>query len=107
MYGGELDGVSLNDLATVKNYARHVQLGEIFKFDHVILKSNSVFHNSPRGWFTSTMLHLLLFSFSNIFGMVQKNYLDVFAGIDPNLDSQVKFEAFQKLRDPITKKQII
>jgi photosystem II CP47 chlorophyll apoprotein len=39
--------------------------------------------------------------------MVQKNYLDVFAGIDPNLDSQVKFEAFQKLRDPITKKQII
>ncbi len=107
MYGGELDGVSLNDLATVKNYARHVQLGEIFKFDHVILKSNSVFHSSPRGWFTSTMLHLLFFSFSNIFGMVQKNYLDVFAGIDPNLDSQVKFEAFQKLRDPITKKQII
>jgi photosystem II CP47 chlorophyll apoprotein len=39
--------------------------------------------------------------------MVPNIYLDVFDGIDPNLDSQVEFGAFQKLRDQITKKQII
>jgi len=55
----------------------------------------------------SAMPHLLFFSFLNIYGMVPKIYLDVFASIDPNLDSQVKFGAFQKLRDPIIKKQII
>jgi photosystem II CP47 chlorophyll apoprotein len=55
----------------------------------------------------SAIPHLLFFFFSNIFGMVPNIYLDVFDGIDPNLDSQVEFGAFQKLRDQITKKQII
>jgi photosystem II CP47 chlorophyll apoprotein len=27
-------------------------------------------------------------------------FRDVFAGIDPDLDAQVEFGAFQKLRDP-------
>jgi photosystem II CP47 chlorophyll apoprotein len=39
-YGGELDGISFSGSATVKKYARRVQLGEIFKFDRTILKSD-------------------------------------------------------------------
>jgi photosystem II CP47 chlorophyll apoprotein len=31
----------------------------------------------------------------------------VFAGIDPYLDAQVEFGAFQKLGDPTTKKQAV
>jgi hypothetical protein len=31
-YGGELDGVSFNNPATVKKYARRAQLGEILNF---------------------------------------------------------------------------
>merc|ERR1711935_1235853 len=36
-YGGELDGVSFTDPATVKKYARRAQLGEIFEFDRTSL----------------------------------------------------------------------
>ena len=32
-YGGELDGLSFTDPATVKKYARRAQLGEVFEFD--------------------------------------------------------------------------
>ncbi|KAF9616636.1 hypothetical protein IFM89_030834 [Coptis chinensis] len=48
-YGGQLDEVSYSDPATVKKYARHAQLGENFELDHAILKSDGVFHSSPRG----------------------------------------------------------
>ncbi len=48
-YGNELNGVSLNDLATVKKYARHAQLSEIFEFNRVTLKLDGVFCSSPRG----------------------------------------------------------
>ncbi|KAG6540277.1 hypothetical protein Mapa_018403 [Marchantia paleacea] len=75
-YGGELDGVSFSDPATVKKYARRAQLGEIFEFDRATLKSDGVFRSSPRG-------------------------------IDPDLDAQVEFGAFQKLGDPTTKRQVI
>jgi photosystem II CP47 chlorophyll apoprotein len=34
-------------------------------------------------------------------------FRDVFAGIDPDLDTQVEFGSFQKLRDPTTRKQVI
>ncbi|CAK9251158.1 unnamed protein product [Sphagnum jensenii] len=47
-YGGELDGVSFSDPATVKKYARRAQLGEIFEFDRATLKSDGVFRSSPR-----------------------------------------------------------
>ncbi|KAJ7958401.1 Photosystem II CP47 reaction center protein [Quillaja saponaria] len=51
-YGGELNGVSYSDPATVKKYARRAQLGEIFELDRATLKSDGVFRSSPRGWFT-------------------------------------------------------
>ncbi|KAF3617094.1 Photosystem II CP47 reaction center protein [Capsicum annuum] len=51
-YGGELNGVSYSDPATMKNYARRAQLGEIFKLDGATLKCDGVFRSSPRGWFT-------------------------------------------------------
>ena len=51
-YGGELDGLSFSDPATVKKYARKSQLGEIFEFDRSTLQSDGVFRSSPRGWFT-------------------------------------------------------
>ena len=49
-YGGELDGVSFSNPATVKKYARRAQLGEIFEFDRSTLQSDGVFRSSPRGW---------------------------------------------------------
>eukprot|EP00729_Bicosta_minor_P029710 gene29710-952_t len=42
-YGGELDGLSFDDPATVKKYARRAQLGEIFEFDRATLGSDGVF----------------------------------------------------------------
>jgi photosystem II CP47 chlorophyll apoprotein len=48
-YGGELDGVSFNNPATVKKYARRAQLGD-FEFDRST-QSDGVFRSSPRGWF--------------------------------------------------------
>ncbi|PHU07247.1 Photosystem II CP47 reaction center protein [Capsicum chinense] len=47
-YGGELNGFSYSDLATMKNYARRAQLGEIFKLDGATLKCDGVFRSSPR-----------------------------------------------------------
>ncbi|KAH1092340.1 hypothetical protein J1N35_019597 [Gossypium stocksii] len=34
-------------------------------------------------------------------------FRDAFAGIDPDLDAQVKFGAFQKLGDPTTRRQVV
>jgi photosystem II CP47 chlorophyll apoprotein len=94
-YGGELDGVSFNDPATMKKYARRAQLGEIFKFDLTTLKSNSVFRSNPRGWFTfGHATFALLFFFGHIWHGATTLFKDVFVGIDPDLDSQVEFGAF-------------
>ncbi|CAK9250578.1 unnamed protein product [Sphagnum jensenii] len=107
-YGGELDGVSFSDPATVKKYARRAQLGEIFEFDRATLKSDGVFRSSPRGWFTfGHATFALLFFFGHIWHGARTLFRDVFAGIDPDLDSQVEFGAFQKLGDPTTKRQIV
>ncbi|KAK2633670.1 hypothetical protein Ddye_032568 [Dipteronia dyeriana] len=84
-YGGELNGVSYSDPATVKKYARRAQLGEIFELDRATLKSDGVFRSSPRE------------PYSEMF----------FAGIDPDLDAQVEFGAFQKLGDPTTRRQVV
>ncbi|KAF3668335.1 putative protein ECERIFERUM 1-like [Capsicum annuum] len=66
-YGGELNGVSYSDPATVKKYARRAQLGEIFELDRATLKSDGVFRSSPRGWFTfGHASFALLFFFGHI-----------------------------------------
>ncbi|PHU03349.1 Photosystem II CP47 reaction center protein [Capsicum chinense] len=105
-YGGELNGVSYSDPATVKKYARRAQLGEIFELDRATLKSDGFFRSSPRGWFTfGHASFALLFFFGHIWHGARTLFRDVFAGIDPDLDAQVEFGAFQKLGDPTTKRQ--
>ncbi|KAG5568928.1 hypothetical protein H5410_064051 [Solanum commersonii] len=95
-YGGELNGVSYSDPATVKIYARH----------RATLKFDGVFRSSPRGWFTfGHASFALLFFFGHIWHGARTLFRDVFAGIDPDLDAQVEFGAFQKLGDPTTKRQ--
>ncbi|CAN2059229.1 unnamed protein product [Malus fusca] len=106
-YGGELNGVSYSDPATVKKYARRAQLGEIFELDRATLKSDGVFRSSPRGWFTfGHASFALLFFFGHIWHGARTLFRDVFAGIDPDLDAQVEFGAFQKLGDPTTRRQM-
>ncbi|KAK9081034.1 hypothetical protein Scep_031029 [Stephania cephalantha] len=107
-YGGELNGVSYNDPATVKKYARRAQLGEIFELDRATLKSDGVFRSSPRGWFTfGHASFALLFFFGHIWHGARTLFRDVFAGIDPDLDAQVEFGTFQKIGDPTTRRQIV
>ncbi|MFS7946330.1 Photosystem II CP47 reaction center protein [Helianthus anomalus] len=85
-YGGELNGVSYSDPVTVKKYARHAQLGEIFELDRATLKSDGVFRNSPRGWFTfGHASFALLFFFGHIWHGSRTLFRDVFAGIDPEI----------------------
>ncbi|KAK9662449.1 hypothetical protein RND81_O027800 [Saponaria officinalis] len=87
-YGGELNGVSYSDPATVKKYARH----------RATLKSDGVFRSSPRGWFTfGHASFALLFFFGHIWHGARTLFRDVFAGIDPDLDAQVEFGTFQNL----------
>jgi photosystem II CP47 chlorophyll apoprotein len=107
-YGGGLDGVTFTDPATVKKYARRAQLGEIFEFDRASLQSDGVFRSSPRGWFTfGHLVFALLFFFGHIWHGARTIFRDVFAGIDPDLDEQIEFGAFQKLGDPTTKRQAV
>jgi len=47
-YGGELNGISYSDPATVKKYVRRARLGEIFELHRATLKSDGVFCRSPR-----------------------------------------------------------
>jgi photosystem II CP47 chlorophyll apoprotein len=104
-YGGELDGVTFTDPATVKKYARRAQLGEVFEFDRATLQSDGVFRTSPRGWFTfGHLCFALLFFFGHIWHGARTIFRDVFAGIDSDIDEQVEFGAFQKLGDPSTRK---
>ena len=107
-YGGELDGLSFTDPATVKKYARRAQLGEVFEFDRATLQSDGVFRSSPRAWFTFAHVSFaLLFFFGHIWHGSRTIFRDVFAGIDPELDEQVEFGAFQKLGDVTTRRQAV
>jgi photosystem II CP47 chlorophyll apoprotein len=107
-YGGELDGVRFRDPRTVKKYARRAQLGEIFEFDRASLQSDGVFRSSPRRWFTFGHLCFgILFFFGHIWHGARTIFRDVFAGIDPDLDEQVEFGAFQKLGDLSTRRQSV
>ncbi|TYG79152.1 hypothetical protein ES288_D02G118500v1 [Gossypium darwinii] len=84
-YYGELNGVSYSDPAIVKKYARH----------RATLKSDGVFRNSLRDWFTfGHASFALLFFFGHIWHGARTLFKDIFAGIDPNLDAQVEFGAF-------------
>ncbi|KAK1384470.1 hypothetical protein POM88_022205 [Heracleum sosnowskyi] len=66
------------------------------------LKSDGVFRSSPRGWFTfGHASFALLFFFGHIWHGARTLFRDVFAGIDPDLDAQVEFGAFQKLGSSI------
>ncbi|KAF3663434.1 Photosystem II CP47 reaction center protein [Capsicum annuum] len=103
-YDGELNGVSYSDPITVKKYARRAQLGKIFELDRATLKFDGIFRSSPRGWFTfGHASFALVFLFGHIWHGARTLFRDVFAGIDPYLDAQVEFGAFQKLGDPTTK----
>jgi photosystem II CP47 chlorophyll apoprotein len=107
-YGGELDGTTFTDPATVKKYARRRQLGEIFEFDRVTLQSDGVFRSSPRGWFTFGHLSFgLLFFLGHIWHGARTIFRDVFAGIDPDIDDQIEFGRFQKLGDINSRRQTI
>jgi photosystem II CP47 chlorophyll apoprotein len=104
-YGGELDGVSFTDPASVKKYARRSQLGEIFEFDRASLQSDGVFRSSPRGWFTfAHICFAFFFFFGHIWHGSRTLFRDVFAGIDPDLDEQIEFGAFEKLGDVSTRR---
>ncbi|KAK6767947.1 hypothetical protein RDI58_030252 [Solanum bulbocastanum] len=84
------------------------QVGVTVEFygDRATLKSDGVFRSSPRGWFTfGHASFALLFFFGHIWHGARTLFRDVFAGIDPDLDAQVEFGAFQKLGDPTTKRQ--
>ncbi|TYH67374.1 hypothetical protein ES332_D06G184000v1 [Gossypium tomentosum] len=90
------------------NFLQRAQLGEIFELNRTTLKFHGVFHSSPRGWFTfGHALFVLLFFFGHIRHDAKTLFKDVFAGIDPNLDAQVEFGAFQKLGDPTIRKQVV
>ena len=49
----------------------------------------------------------LLFFFGHIWHGARTIFRDVFAGIDPDLDEQVEFGAFQKLGDVTTRRQAV
>ncbi|KAJ6818059.1 uncharacterized protein M6B38_408585 [Iris pallida] len=107
-YGGELNGISYSDPATVKKYARRSQFGENFELDRTTLKSDGVFRSNPRGWFTfGHATFALLFFLEHIWHSIRTLFKDVFAGIDPDLDAQVEFGAFHKLGDPTTRRQVV
>ncbi|KAK8705304.1 hypothetical protein V6N13_048908 [Hibiscus sabdariffa] len=92
----------------LKKYARRAQLGEVFELDRATLTSDGVFRSSPRGWFTfGHASFALLFFFGHIWHGARTLFRDVFAGIDPDLDDQVEFGAFQKLGDPTTRRQVV
>ena len=99
-FGGELDGLTFSDPATVKKYARKAQLGEIFEFDRSTLQSDGVFRSSPRGWFTfGHICFALLFFFGHIWHGSRTIFRDVFAGIDDDLNEQLEFGKYKKLGD--------
>lgn len=107
-FGGELDGLNFSDPFTVKKYARRAQFGELFEFNRSIFESDGVFRSSPRGWFTFGHLSFaLLFFFGHIWHGARTIFRDVFAGIDPGLEEQIEFGAFQKLGDITTRKRTI
>jgi len=104
--GGELDGQTFNDPATVKRYARGAQLGELFDFDRETYNSDGIFRASPRTWFTyGHAVFALLFFFGHIWHGSRTIFRDVFAGIEPGLEEEVEWGVFQKVGDISTRRK--
>ncbi|MBA0766633.1 hypothetical protein Gotri_015658 [Gossypium trilobum] len=88
--------------------SKRAQLGESFELDRATLKSDDVFRSSPRSSFTfGHVSFALLFLFRHIWHGPRTLFRDVFTDIDPDLDAQVEFGAFQKLGDPTTRRQVV
>ncbi|MFQ6628819.1 hypothetical protein Gotur_006880 [Gossypium turneri] len=76
--------------------------------DRATLKFDGGFRSSSRDWFTfGHASFALLFFFGHIWHGARTLFKDVFTGIDPNLDAQVEFGAFQKLGDPTIRRQVV
>ena len=102
-FGGKLDGTEVTDPKTVRQYARKSQLGEIFEFDRS--NSDGVFRASPRTWFTyGHLCFALLFFFGHIWHGSRTLFRDVFSGIDPLVEEQIEFGAFDKIGDVSTRR---
>ncbi|EKD10239.1 photosystem II chlorophyll-binding protein CP47 [Arthrospira platensis C1] len=105
-YGGELNGKTFTDPASVKKYARFAQQGEPFAFDRETLGSDGVFRTSTRGWFTfGHACFALLFFFGHIWHGSRTIFRDVFAGVEADLEEQVEWGNFQKVGDQTTRVQ--
>jgi len=104
-YGGALDGQTIKDPQSVKQYARKAQLGEPIDFDLETTNADGVFRTSPRGWFTfGHAVFALLFFFGHIWHGSRTIFRDVFAGVPEDLDEeQVEWGFFQKLGDKTTR----
>lgn len=107
LYGGQLAGKTYSDPATVKQFARRAQLGEVIEFDRATLDSDGVFRTSPRGWFTfGHAVFALLFFFGHLWHGSRTLFRDVFAGIDPELsEEQVEWGFYAKVGDKSTRQK--
>jgi photosystem II CP47 chlorophyll apoprotein len=105
IYGGPKSGTVFSDSATVKQYARRAQLGEIFEFERERIRADGVFRTSPRGWFTFAHgSFALLFFFGHLWHGSRAIFSDVYAGIGAEVLEVIQFGAFQKLGDESSKR---
>lgn len=103
--GGSLNGKTFTEPAEVKRYARRAQLGEIFEFDRESVPADGVFRASPRTWFAlGHGVFALLFFFGHIWHGARTLFLDVFTGVDQEME-QVEFGLFKKVGDVSTRKE--
>ncbi len=101
--GGRLDGTTFSEPKLVREYARKAQLGEIFDFD--IKNSDGIMRASPRTWFRyGHLCFALLFFFGHIWHGSRTLFRDVFSGIDPQVEEQIEFGAFDKIGDITTRR---
>lgn len=105
VYGGPKSRTLFKDTATVKQYARRAQLGEIFEFEKERLRADGVFRSSPRGWFTFAHgSFALLFFFGHLWHGSRAIFNDIYTGIGTEVLEIIQFGAFQKLGDIETKR---
>ena len=102
-YRGALDGLVFDDPITVRKYARKAQLRELFEFDQS--NADGVFRASPRTWFCyGHLCFAFIFFFGHIFHRCRTLFRDVFSGIEPGIEEQIEFRAFEKVGDPATQR---
>ncbi|WP_218081465.1 photosystem II chlorophyll-binding protein CP47 [Anthocerotibacter panamensis] len=101
--GGKLDGKTYTDPAEVKRFARRAQFGELFEFDST--NADGVFRASPRTWFALAHgVFALLFFFGHIWHGARTLFLDVFTGLDPNIEEEdFEYGTFKKVGDKTTR----